>query len=60
MSKKFCFKKMLVLLCALIPFAGRTQTKNLVSSHRVFPKVDKVLEFEKAIAILLLQQNHLW
>ena len=50
MSKKFCFKKMLVILCALIPFAGRTQTKNLVSSHRVFPKVDKVLEFEKAIA----------
>ena len=42
--------KILFLLCMLIPFAGISQTKNLISTHRVFPKVDKVLEFEKAIA----------
>lgn len=42
--------KMFFLLCMLIPFAGISQTKNLISTHRVFPKVDKVLEFEKAIA----------
>ncbi len=42
--------KMFFLLCMLIPFAGMSQTKNLISTNRVFPKVDKVLEFEKAIA----------
>ena len=42
--------KMFFLFCMLIPFAGISQTKNLISTHRVFPKVDKVLEFEKAIA----------
>ncbi len=42
--------KMFFLLCMLIPFAGISQTKNLISTNRVFPKVDKVLEFEKAIA----------
>ena len=42
--------KMFFLLCMLIPFAGISQTKNLISTHRVFPKIDKVLEFEKAIA----------
>ena len=51
MNKNFLSKtKMLFLLCMLIPFAGISQTKNLISTHRVFPKVDKVLEFEKAIA----------
>jgi len=35
----------------LIPFAGISQTKNLISTNRVFPKVDKVLEFEKALAV---------
>lgn len=49
MSKNFIVSKLLLLICAL-PFAAQTQTKNLVSSHRVFPKVDKVLEFEAAIA----------
>jgi len=34
----------------LIPFCGISQTKNVISSNRVFPKVDKVLEFEKALA----------
>ena len=51
MNNNLRFKtKMFFLLCMLIPFAGISQTKNLVSTHRVFPKVDKVLEFEKAIA----------
>ena len=51
MNKNFLLKsKMFMLLCMLIPFAGMSQTKNLISTHRVFPKVDKVLEFEKAIA----------
>jgi hypothetical protein len=34
----------------LIPALGIAQTKNLISTHRVFPKMEKVLEFEKAIA----------
>ena len=42
--------KMFFLLCLLIPFAGISQTKNVVSTQRVFPKMDKVLEFEKALA----------
>jgi len=41
---------MFFLLCMLIPFTGMSQTKNLISTNRVFPKVDKVLEFEKALA----------
>jgi len=39
----------LFLLCMLIPLLGLSQTKNVVSIDRVFPKVDKVLEFEKAL-----------
>ena len=51
MNKNFLTKpKNFFLLCMLIPFVGIGQTKNLISTHRVFPKVDKVLEFEKAIA----------
>ena len=38
------------LLCLLIPVFGISQTKNVVSANRVFPKIDKVLEFEKALA----------
>ncbi|MBK7560582.1 MAG: hypothetical protein IPI68_03450 [Chitinophagaceae bacterium] len=38
------------LLCLLVPILGIGQTKNIVSADRVFPKVDKVLEFEKALA----------
>lgn len=34
----------------LIPLLGMSQTKNVVNSTRSFPKVDKVLEFEKALA----------
>ncbi len=37
------------LLCMLVPMLGISQTKNLVSANRVFPKIDKVLEFEKAL-----------
>ena len=32
-----------------IPFIGLCQTKNILYYIRVFPKVDKVLEFEKAL-----------
>ena len=42
--------KMFFLLCMLLPFIGISQTKNLISTQRVFPKMDKVLEFEKALA----------
>lgn len=42
--------KFFFLLALALPLAGIAQTKNLISAHRVFPKVDKVLEFEKAIA----------
>lgn len=34
----------------LIPALGISQTKNVISTTRVFPKADKVLEFEKALA----------
>lgn len=37
------------LFCVLVPVLGISQTKNVVSANRVFPKVDKVLEFEKAL-----------
>ena len=39
----------LLFICMLIPLVGISQTKNVLSSNRVFPKVDKVLEFEKAL-----------
>jgi hypothetical protein len=37
-------------MLVLIPLFGISQTKNVVSTQRVFPKADKVLEFEKALA----------
>lgn len=40
----------IVLLCLLFPVAAIAQKKNVASVNRVFPKVDKVLEFEKAMA----------
>jgi hypothetical protein len=43
-------KKIFFLLLALIPFIGIGQTKNVMTAQRVFPKIDKVLEFEKALA----------
>ena len=51
MTNNFRFRtKMILLLCMLIPILAMSQTKNLISTHRVFPKMDKVLEFEKALA----------
>ena len=51
MNNNFRFKmKMYFFLFMLIPFIGISQIKNVVSTHRVFPKIDKVLEFEKALA----------
>ena len=51
MNNKFLSAmRMLILLLLLCPFTGMGQTKNVVSAHRVFPKADKLLEFEKAIA----------
>ena len=37
------------LLCMLVPLFGISQNKNILSTFRAFPKVDKVLEFEKAL-----------
>lgn len=37
------------LLILLFPVFGISQTKNVVNSTRVFPKADKVSEFEKAL-----------
>ncbi len=36
------------LLCLFIPTIGISQNKTVVSTFRVFPKIDKSLEFEKA------------
>lgn len=41
--------KKIIFLFLAIPFLGIGQSKNIVSTNRVFPKVDKVLEFEKAL-----------
>lgn len=43
--------KRIFLLALLFPLLGVGQNKNVVSVDRVFPKVDKVLEFEKALAV---------
>ncbi|HOZ76440.1 MAG TPA: hypothetical protein PLY34_00535 [Ferruginibacter sp.] len=51
MKKNLRKINMLALLMMLLPFAGIGQVKNVISTHRVFPKVDKVLEFEKALAV---------
>jgi len=42
-------RKMIFFLC-MIPLFGISQTKNVVSSDRYFPKTDKIEEFEKALA----------
>lgn len=42
--------KKIFFLLLLIPFIGIGQTKNVMTAQRVFPKIDKVLEFEKALA----------
>ena len=43
-------KKIFFLLLTLTPIIGICQTKNVLTAQRVFPKMDKVLEFEKALA----------
>ncbi len=42
--------KMFILLLLLCPFIGMSQSKNVLTARRVFPKTDKLLEFEKVIA----------
>lgn len=42
--------KKLLFLLLLVPVLGMSQTKNVISTFRAFPKVDKVLEFEAAMA----------
>src|SRR6266487_1276603 len=42
-------RKLIILWC-LIPLFGISQTKNVVSTDRYFPKNDKIEEFEKALA----------
>ena len=50
MNNNFCIKmKNIFLLLLLIPFIGISQAKNVISANRLFPKMDKVLEFEKAL-----------
>jgi len=49
MKQKIKFSQ-LFLAFLLLPFFSIGQTKNVVTTHRVFPKIDKVLEFEKALA----------
>ena len=39
----------LLLLCMLIPFAGISQTKNVINSFRIFAKPGKGIELEKAL-----------
>ena len=45
------FKKLkLLILGLLVTVLGISQAKNVISTQRVFPKIDKIAEFEKAIA----------
>src|SRR6186997_3162239 len=39
----------LFILILLIPVLGMGQAKNVVNSTRIFPKADKISEFEKAL-----------
>ena len=50
MKQKLVTKLSASLLMLLFSFAGISQTKNVISTHRVFPKIDKIAEFEKAVA----------
>jgi hypothetical protein len=51
MKQNFYFRCTFLLLIAfVIPVMGFAQAKNVISTFRVFPKVDKVQEFEKALA----------
>ncbi len=51
MNNKLLFKmKLLFFGLMLLSYAGISQNKNVISTHRVFPKIEKVMEFEKALA----------
>lgn len=43
-------ESLLMLITFMVPFLVAGQTKNVISTQRIFPKVDKVMEFEKALA----------
>jgi hypothetical protein len=40
----------LLAVCLLVPFIGLCQVKNVLNGTRVFPKQEKIGEFEKALA----------
>ena len=40
----------LFVICLLVPFVGFSQVKNVLNATRVFPRQDKITEFEKALA----------
>ncbi|MHA4806931.1 hypothetical protein ACX0G9_02430 [Flavitalea flava] len=40
----------LLIIWLLLPLTGLSQVKNVVSAERYFPKMDKMLEFEKALS----------
>lgn len=42
--------KKLVILCSLLPLLAISQEKKIISAERLFPKTDKIAEFEKAVA----------
>lgn len=51
MKNNFNFElKKAFLLLMFVSFIGISQTKNVISTNRIFPKVDKVMDFEKALA----------
>ncbi len=49
--------KIKLILFLIIPFFGISQNQNVTNASRYFPKVDKVLEFEKAM-IAHVQKFH--
>ena len=42
-------RKMLAIWL-LVPFIGISQVKNVMNTTRIFPKQEKIAEFEKALA----------
>ncbi len=51
MKQKFSFKQAATYAAMiLLPVCGVAQTKNIISTSRVFPKMDKIMEFEKGLA----------
>ncbi len=58
MNSKHGFKtKAIVFFGMLMPLFGISQTKNLVSYNRVFPKVDKVLENFGPVKPVILKET---